>query len=307
MISKPPPLKPGDKVGIIIPASPVKEPFRQKGLQRLRELGYVPVEVDNVLERISPGDFLAKTPRENLRHIRNFLEEKEIKALWAGRGGYGSNYLLPLLPQLNIDEPKIIIGSSDISYILWHMVDNCQMAAFYGPMVYSSLAENRFDVDSLRKALQGNFHEIRIPGKILLPGKAKGIVTGGCLSNFVSLIGTPFQPVVEQRILLLEDVGERPYRLDRMVWQLAHAGLLDRIEALLLGEFPGCFKDSQEKECFLLKIRNYLKDRPIPVIYDLPVGHSSNIHTLPLGIAIEIDSSGSEESIVLEPGWQDKG
>jgi muramoyltetrapeptide carboxypeptidase len=249
------------------------------------------VEVDNVLDCVSPGDFLAKTPEQGLDDIRRFFKEKEIKALWAGRGGYGSNHLLPLLSQLEIPGPKIVIGSSDTGYLLWYLLDHFNMVVFYGPMVYSSLAENRFNGDQLKKVLSGQYSEMDIPGKVLLPGKAKGIVTGGCLSNFVSLLGTPYLPEIEQRVLLLEDVGERPYRLDRMFWQIANAGIFSRLKGLILGEFPRCFKDDKEKEIFLQRIRGYLKDYQIPVIYDLPLGHSDNIHTLPLGITVEIDSS----------------
>ena len=291
MITKPPPLQPGDKVGIFIPASPVKEPFRTDGLNKIRELGYQPVEVDHVLGSVSPGDFLAKTPEESIADIRAFFEAEDIKALWAGRGGYGSNYMLPLLARLEIPSPKIVIGSSDISYFLWYLLDKFRMMVFYGPMVYSSLAENRFNAENLKHALQGDFAGLDIPGKVLLPGKSRGLVTGGCLSNFVSLIGTPFLPKVKRRVLLLEDVGERPYRLDRMFWQIAHTGIFAEINALLLGEFPGCFKTDDEKENFLQRVRDYLKGFSIPVIYDLPLGHSGNIHTLPLGIDIEIDTS----------------
>jgi muramoyltetrapeptide carboxypeptidase len=257
----------------------------------VQELGYVPVETDHVLDKVSPGDFLAKSPAESFSDIQRFFKAKEIKALWAGRGGYGSNHLLPFLSQLAIPEPKVVIGSSDVSYLLWYLLDHFKMVVFYGPMVYSSLAENRFNRENLKSLLSGNCHEIKIPGKILSPGKAKGIVTGGCLSNFVSLIGTPYLPDVEQRVLLLEDVGERPYRLDRMLWQVAHAGVFSKIKGLILGEFPNCFKDNKEKENFEQRVKNYLQDYRVPVISGLPFGHSENIYTLPLGVTIEIDTA----------------
>lgn len=288
-LRKPAPLQEGDKVGIFVPASPVKEPYRANGLKKLRELGYVPVEVNRVLSKTNI-DFFAKSPEENIEDIQRFFKNREIKALWAGRGGYGSNQLLSLLPQLEIPGPKIVIGSSDISYLLWYLLDHVNVVVFYGPMVYSSLAVDRFNADNLTKVLSGHFAGIKIPGSVLVPGSVTGVVTGGCLTNFVSVIGTPYLPEVEKRILFLEDVGERPYRLDRMFWQITAAGIFSKISALLLGEFPNCYKNAKEKEDFLQRVRYYLEPYNIPIIYDLPLGHGDNIHTLPLGIEVEIDT-----------------
>ncbi|HLP47157.1 MAG TPA: LD-carboxypeptidase, partial [Candidatus Kapabacteria bacterium] len=296
---KPVALCKGDKVGIIVPASPVKEPFRTRGLEKIKEMGYIPVEVAQILSR---NDFLAKTPGESFADLQQFFAANEIKALWAARGGYGSNYLLPLLEKLIITEPKIIIGASDISYLLWYLLDHLQMIVFYGPMAYSSLPENRFDANNFQAVLSGAYTEIKIPGQVLAPGQAKAIITGGCLSNFVSLIGTPYLPIVRDRILLLEDISERPYRLDRMFWQIAAAGLFSEIKGLVLGEFRHCFNNDEEKQNFQQRVRDYVKEYHIPVIYGLPFGHAENIHTLPLGIEVEIDTSQFEGLYIKEKG-----
>jgi muramoyltetrapeptide carboxypeptidase len=292
-------LNKGDKVGIIVPASPVKEPYRTRGLEKIKEMGYVPVEVEHILAK---NDFLAKKPGDSFDDLQRFFSDREIKALWAARGGYGSNHLLPLLERLSIKEPKIIIGSSDISYLLWYLLDHLQMVVFYGPMAYSSLPGERFDAANFQAVVSGSCSGMKIPGSVLVPGGGKGIITGGCLSNFVSLIGTRYLPILEQRILLLEDVGERPYRLDRMFWQIAEAGLFSKIKALVLGEFRNCFNDDEEKGNFLQRIRCYLEDYKIPVLYGFPFGHSENIHTLPLGIEVEIDTSIFQGIILKEKG-----
>jgi muramoyltetrapeptide carboxypeptidase len=296
---KPGKLNKGDKVGIIVPASSVKEPYRTRGLEKIKEMGYVPVEVEHILAK---NDFFAKKPADSFDDLQRFFNDKEIKALWAARGGYGSNHLLPLLERLTINEPKIFIGSSDISYLLWYLTDHFQMVVFYGPMAYSSLPGERFDAANFQAVVGGSYSEMKIPGNVLVPGGAKGIITGGCLSNFVSLIGTRYLPILEQRILLLEDVGERPYRLDRMFWQIAEAGLFSKIKGLALGEFRNCFNHDKEKEIFFHRICCYLKEYNIPVIYGLPVGHSENIHTLPLGIEVEIDTSHFHGLILKEKG-----
>jgi muramoyltetrapeptide carboxypeptidase len=296
---KPVRLAQGDRVGIFVPSSPVKDIFRIKGLAKIREIGYEPVEVGEILSR---QNFLAKKPADSFADIRDFFKNKDIKALWAARGGYGANHLLPFLKGLTIEKPAILIGSSDVSYLLWYLLDRFRTVVFYGPMAYSSLPEEKADVDNLVKVLSGDYETLRIEGQVLKPGKVKGIVTGGCLSNFVSLIGTPYLPEVEQRVLLLEDVAERPYRLDRMIWQVYQTGIFSRIKALLLGEFPGCFKDPEEKKVFLQRLLDYLKDRSIPIIYDLPFGHAGKIHTLPLGIEIEIHTPSFPGIMIKEKG-----
>lgn len=297
---KPKQLSVGDKVGIIVPASPVKEPYRTEGLERVRDLGYEPVEAEHIL---AGYDFLAKKPGDSFADIRRFFEDETISAIWAARGGYGSNLLYPFLGDFALPgAPKMVIGSSDISYLLWYLLDRLNMVVFYGPMAYSSLPDGRFDAENFRRVVSGDYDVLEIAGRVLVPGRAKGTVTGGCLSNFVSLIGTPYLPRTARRVLLLEDVGERPYRLDRMFWQLAEAGIFSDIKGLILGEFPGCFKDEKEKEHFLQRIRFYLKDLNVPVIYDLPFGHSQNIHTLPLGIEVVIDTARFEGLLITEKG-----
>ncbi len=296
---KPQRLQKGDKVGIFVPSSPVKEPFRSEGLARVGELGYEPVEVANIL---GSADFLAKPSRESYEDIRRFFLDEDIKALWAARGGYGSNHLFPFLAELVLPEPKIVIGSSDVSYLLCYLADRFDMVVFYGPMAYSSLPEDRFDADNLRRVVEGDYDILRVRGSVLVRGKVNARVTGGCLSNLVSLLGTRYFPDVKGRILLLEDVGERPYRLDRMFWQLKQTGILEGVAGLLLGEFPGCFRDDVEKRNFLSRVEGYLKSSGVPVIYDLPFGHSSNICTLPLGIEVEIDTGIFPGLIIKEKG-----
>lgn len=296
---KPKALYRGDKVGIIVPASSVKEPFRTQGLEKIKELGYAPVEVEHIL---SKNDFLAKLTADSFADLQRFFDDNEIKALWGARGGYGSNHLLSQLDKLIITKPKIVIGASDISYLLWYLLDHFHMVVFYGPMAYSSLPEDRFNPVNFQETLSGDYQEIKIPGQVLVPGCSKAIITGGCLSNFVSLIGTPYLPHIQDRILLLEDVSERPYRLDRMFWQIMQAGLFAKIKGLVLGEFRHCFNDDEEKNNFQQRICTYLKKYHIPVLYGLPFGHSQNIHTLPLGIEVEIDTAHYHGLLIKEKG-----
>jgi muramoyltetrapeptide carboxypeptidase len=301
MFQKPNKLKKGDKIGIFVPASPVKGSYRRKGLTRLRNLGYSPVEAQEIMARTG---YVAKSSGDNFDDIQSFFNMPDIKALWAARGGYGSNYLLPLLKNLVIQTPKIVMGSSDLSVLLWNLMDRFQMVVFYGPMVFSALSENRVNTRQMKTVLEGLAEKLRIGGKVLIAGQSGGILTGGCLSNLVSLIGTPFFPKIKDRILILEDTGERPYRLDRMMWQIYQNGILSNIRGLVLGQFPRCFKDQKEKIQFFSKIKEYLRGVDVPVVYDLPLGHSDYIETVPLGIEAEINTSEYSGLMVNEKAVQ---
>jgi muramoyltetrapeptide carboxypeptidase len=298
MYKKPNRLKPGDRVGIIVPSSPVKEPFRQNGLERIRQLGFEPVEVDNPL---SNWYLVAKSPEETMEDLESMFQDPSIQAVWAARGGYGSNLLLPDLARLNVPDPKIVIGSSDVSYLLWYLLDHLKMVVFYGPMAYSTIAENRAETGQLLQLLSGELPERPVPGKVFREGSVRAEITGGCLSNFVSLLGTPFFPDIEGKILLLEDTGERIHRLDRMLWQCRTAGALSKIKGLILGQFPGCFPHEGEKEYFLSRLDVHLHGLDIPVIHDVPFGHAENVYTCPLGIPAILDTSGGGGLVFDEP------
>ncbi len=288
MLIRPDPLLPGERVGIFLPSSPAKEPFRAQGLQAVRAMGFRTTEVDGCL---SGSDVFARPPRQTIEDLQRFFAAREIKALWAGRGGYGSNYLLPLLDKLVIGAPKIVIASSDVSYLLWYLLERRRMVVFYGPMVYGGMASGAYDREQVLAAITANQDPPRFAaGGVLCPGRASGTISGGCLSNFVSLIGSRHLPTLKNRILLLEDVNERPYRLDRMLWQCEQAGVFRRIRGLLLGEFPNCFNDDEEKTIFYERWREKLTPMGIPVLYDMPFGHARFAQVLPLGVKGEIDS-----------------
>ncbi len=280
------------KVAVFVPSSPVKEPYRSKGLKRLKKMGFVPVECENIF---SSDGFVAKNPVDTLDDLKKFIENEEIKIIWSARGGYGSNHLLPFLKEfkkkIKISGSKIIIGSSDVSYLLWSLLDIPEFTILYGPMVYSSIAEGKFNESQLMELLCSSEKKLKIKADILIEGKCEGLLTGGCMSNLVSLIGTPFFPELKNRVLLLEDLNERPYKLDRMLWQLKNHGIFSSVSAIVLGEFPGCFTDSNEKDEFYSSLRKYLAPYKIPVLINLPLGHSENIQTVPLGVNVQIDTS----------------
>lgn len=299
MYSKPESLTAGDAVGIILPSSPAREPFRSRGLDALRGLGFMPREVQ---EPLSGSDFLSRQPQQSLEDLQQFFADPAIRAIWAGRGGYGSNYLLPLLDRLEIAAHKIVVASSDVSYLLWYLLERREMVVFYGPMVYGGLAAGEYNRDQVLAVLTASQEPPVYQGEVLCPGCASGLLSGGCLSNFVSLLGTPYLPDVQGRILLLEDVNERPYRLDRLLWQCEQAGVFDRVGAVLLGEFPGCFRNEGEKKSFYGHWRDKLAARRLPVLCNMPFGHAGSAQVLPLGVNAEIDSESFPGRLQCEIG-----
>jgi len=299
MLIRPDPLLTGAGVGIFMPASPAREPFRSRGLQALRGMGFCPREVDDVL---SGQDLFSRPPQQTIHDLQHFFSAHDIQALWAGRGGYGSNYLLPLLDQLLIETPKIVIASSDVSYLLWYLLEKRKMVVFYGPMAYTGMAAGACDPVQILAALTPNQRPLSFQGRVLCSGRSSGSLFGGCLSNFVSLLGTRHLPVLKNRILLLEDVNERPYRLDRMLWQCEQAGVFKSLRGLLLGEFPNCFLDDQEKETFYGRWRQRLAGLGIPVLYDMPFGHARFAQLLPLGVQAEIDTESQSQPLCCDIG-----
>ncbi len=297
MMRKAEPLRPGDRVGIFMPSSPAREPFRSLGLEAVRGLGLEPVEVAGALDA---DGFRSRTPARALTELQAFWDDPAVRVLWAGRGGYGANHLLPLLHQLRTRRPKLVVGSSDVSYLLWYLLDRRRLVVFYGPMVYSTLAGGRSDPDSLWRALGGGKRAV-VPGTVLRAGRARAPLTGGCLTNLASLAGTPYRPRTRGRILLLEDVNERPYRLDRLVWQLRHAGMLDGVAGVALGRFPGCFRNEGERDDFHRRLLDLLPPG-LPVVGDLPLGHGDDCHTVPLGVEAEIGGRNCAGLCVIESG-----
>jgi muramoyltetrapeptide carboxypeptidase len=295
----PPALRAGDTIGVIAPAGPITPKALTTGLAALERRGYRPIHLPSILDR---DLYFAGSVERRLDELHRMFADPEVKGIVCFRGGYGANYLLPLLERLEIGFPKVVVASSDVSYLLWYLLERRQMVVFYGPMVYGALAAGEYDRDQVPAALAAKRQPLHFRGQVLCPGRAAGLLTGGCLSNFASLLGTPHLPELQGRILLLEDVNERAYRLDRMLWQCEQAGVFRLIRGLLLGEFPNCFKDNGERAAFYGRWREKLAALGFPVLYDMPFGHAASAQLLPLGVNAEIDSGSSRAQLSCETG-----
>ncbi len=280
-------LSPGDRIALVAPASGFKPAELEAGVRELARLGFEAVYDEAIFERTW---FEAGPPDVRARILRQAWRDPSIAALLAVRGGYGSQQLLPLLEAEEMRRAaKLLIGYSDITAMLcWSCAHG--VVTLHGPMVEGRLAVGPAAYDEatfLRAAMVAEpLGELAPPGlEAFAPGEASGMVVGGTLSQLVSLLGTPWAfEVPRGAILFLEDVGERPYRIHRMLTQLAQSGMLARAGALVFGEFPRCDEPGGEPAIRDV-LREFTRGFPGPVLFGFPSGHTSGpTWTLPIGV-----------------------
>lgn len=299
----PPALRRGDKIGVIAPASSFNHAGFMAGVDRLRQMGYEPVYSPDIFDR---DIYFAGSAERRVREFNELWLRDDIAALLCVRGGYGSNYVLE---RLGIDglaaRPKALIGCSDITCLLTAIHDRTGLVTFHGPMVAKDISGGTFDLASWNHALGGSA-EWNIPTvglEVLRTGSARGILYGGCLSILVASLATPFEIETKDTILFIEDIGEKPYRIDRMLMQLQHAGKLDQVRGFVFGEMLDCNPPKGETYTLQQVIMRVLAPYNVPIVYGLKSGHVSggNI-TLPIGVQAELTAENSEVQLrILEP------
>ena len=300
---KPRALAPGDRLAMVAPASPFTREEFDSGLQEIRRLGFEPVYDDSVFAR---ERYVAGTPAVRAAAIHAAWRDPSIAGVIGVRGGYGSAQLLPLL---NRDEArraaKPFIGYSDLTSVLTFLTLGCDLVAFHGPMLAGRLGRGAegYDEDSFVRTLcrREPVGELAPAGlESVRPGEAGGVLLGGTLTQLLASLGTPyaFAPP-DGYVLFLDEVGERPYRLDRMVTQLAQAGLLARASAVVIGELPNCDEPSGDPKARAV-MADLLADFPGPVLIGFPSGHTVGpAMTLPFGVAARV-LAGPRPRLVIE-------
>jgi muramoyltetrapeptide carboxypeptidase len=285
-VIKPPRLKHGDQIGVISPAGPVKESDLRPGLEILKSSGYHVRLGTHIYDR---QGYLAGTDEARLEDLHTMFQDPEIKAIFCARGGYGSMRLLDKIHyDLIRENPKILVGYSDITALLMAVHSQTGLVTFHGPMVRGPALSHPSSWDGLvgllssDRPLQLGLRE----GSALIPGKATGHLFGGNLSLICHLIGTPFLPPLEDCILFVEDRGEPLYRLDRMMTHLGLADLLKGISGLIAGEFEGCGEPSALHRL----LTDMVLDLDIPLASGLPTGHGPINLALPIGLMAELDT-----------------
>ncbi len=301
-VLKPPALRGGDKVGILAPASSFSRQGFDAGCERLRTLGYIPIYSPDIFDR---DLYFAGSAERRTHELEEFLIRDDIRGLVCVRGGYGSNYLLEKIHfDLFQRHPKILLGCSDITSLLTAIHDRTGLVTFHGPMLAKDIADNAFNILSFKQALQGSTDwQLPTDGMLVLRrGQAMGKLYGGCLSMLVASLGTPFEIQTHGTILFIEDVGEKPFRIDRMLMQLHLAGKLKGVRGFVFGEMLDCLPPPGESYTLPGVIQRVLAPYNVPIVYGLKSGHVSGGNcTVPLGVqAALVAADEGVELTILE-------
>lgn len=291
-------------VAVVSPASTPQPDRVERGIESLRSLGYATQAADHILTR-GPLYF-AGTPEMRLRDLHHAFADDEVRAIFATRGGYGSNYLLEGMDlDLIAESAKPFVGYSDLTAPQLWLLDQVQLPVFHGPMVSADFArEDGVHEASLYAALAGEAYTVGTAEglRTLHPGRARGTLYGGCLSILVALLGTPYEPQTEGKLLFLEDVNAKPYQIDRMLWQLAQAGKLDGVKGIVFGEMLDCLTPRAPAELLDEVILRVFDSFQGPIAIGLRSGHVSGPNvTLTFGVEAELIAGNQANLHLLEP------
>ena len=273
-------------------------------MAELKRLGFVPVYDETVFAR--EAGYLAGTPELRAGAFLRFWRDPGIRALIATRGGYGSVQLLPLLDRTTMTAaPKLFIGYSDNTSILSWLTCQCGLTALHGPMLDRRLSRGAagYDESSFMALAQGGAGLTLAPDGLLVfqDGEAAGPLLGGTLTQLAASLGTPyaFDPP-QGSILFIEDVNERPYRIDRMLTQLQLSGVLARASGIVFGEMRSCDEEGGKVTARDV-IHRFMQRFPGPVVYGFPSGHTAGpCWTLPLGVQVRLTTRPHPSLLVEE-------
>ena len=306
MTLKPQALKKGDTIGVISPAGPLSktsiEEF-QNGILKLRNLGY-----NVIFGKYTYYDcgYLAANDRQRADDLMNMFSDKEVTSIFCSRGGYGTERLIDYIDLEVIKKnPKIFVGYSNITFLLNVFYQFSNLITFHGPMV-KEFASNKheYNFHHLMQSISFKREAYAIPNtyhnnfKCLVQGKVKGNLIGGNLSTLICTLGTKFEIDTKDKILLLEDIDEPAYSVDRMLTHLRNSGKLADCSGIILGDFTNC-EDSNGVNIETL-FKDIFSSLGKPIVYNINSGHGYYNFTLPIGAEVEIDTT-NKSIIVCEP------
>ena len=302
----PPKLQPGDVVGIVTPASQPygeKRERYEKGIAYLREQGYEVVEGHNA--RAERG-YLAGTDEQRAADLNDMFSNPEVKGIFCTRGGYGTLRLLDRIDYEAIRRnPKIFVGYSDITTLQLAIYQQTGLVTFSGPMVAVEMGKgiDKFTEHNLWRMITDEqpLGEFPMPSgqqlKTYRAGQAEGRLLGGCLSLITPLLGTKYMPDFNNAILVVEDIDEDTYRLDKHFAQLRLAGVLQKLSGIVFGQFIDCEPKGEDAPPFLTVeevIADYIEGLNIPVVGKMPYGHGDVKVTLPIGAQVILDADSGK-------------
>jgi muramoyltetrapeptide carboxypeptidase len=294
-------LKKRDVIGIISPASfPADSSRIQNGVTYFEKLGYRVEIGKNVGKELG---YLAGSDEQRAEDLNDMFRNKQVKAIFCLRGGYGSGRLLDKIDFGAVRRnPKIFVGYSDITSLQMAFLQKAGLVTFAGPMVAVDFYQEEVD-EFTEEFFWKIVTSSRKIGKIINPNgepfysltksRGEGRLIGGNLAVFSSLFGTPYFPNLKHTILLLEDISEPPYRIDRMLNQLKLSGILNKTNGIVLGRFVDCYEADATKKTLTLNevIENYFSALKKPVLYNIKHGHIQSNITIPFGLNAKVNAS----------------
>ncbi|RNB85694.1 S66 peptidase family protein [Brevibacillus panacihumi] len=294
----------GDTIGIIATSSPVDQELLPKAIAEVEALGYK-VKVGETCKQ-SYGGYLAGTPEQRADGLNAMFADDEVDGILCLRGGYGAPQILPLLDYDCIAQnPKLFVGYSDITALHTVFGQNANLATLHGPMAASDLAHGLDDWSKsyLIRALSepeplGDL--INPPGEeivCMVEGCASGPVVGGNLTLVAALMGTPYQLDTRGKLLFLEEIDEEPYRVDRMLTQLALGGVFEDCAGVILGTWTNCEPKKREGFSVWDVVRNIVVPYEKPTIWNIQIGHGAVNMALPFGVEATLDATAGKLTI----------
>lgn len=300
-VLKPPALRPGATIGIAAVSSPVELERLDAGLEALRARGYRVREASNL--RLRDG-FLAGDDTARAAGYRDLLSDPDVSAIFFARGGYGASRVIPHLdPEEIRRHPKIHLGGSDLTALFAFLWRAARLVTFYGPMVAVEIgARADLDWEPVLQGAQPAPFAIA-PEDVLSRGSVEGPLLGGCLSLLASLAGTPDALDASGAVVFWEDIGEEPYRLDRMLTQLNRSGTFKRLQGMVIGSIAPRDGECAEGPAALQPwLASQFSRSPFPVVRGLDAGHVPAPRTLPLGCRVRLEAQSGGVLDFLETG-----
>ena len=292
MTTIPPYLKQGDAIGLLAPAGYMPFSKMQTCIQTLKDWGYN--VITGATAQSTSENYFSGTDEQRLQDLQIMLDDKNIKAVFCARGGYGLSRIIDKLSFKKFRKnPKWIIGFSDVTVLHAHIYSRYKIAALHAPMAaaFNNGEANNEYILSLKNALQGVPAEYSCEGhNFNNPGKSKGELVGGNLTLLAHLAGTVSDINTKRKILFLEDVGEYLYNIDRMFLQLKRSGKFDKLEGLIIGGFTDS-KDTERpfgKSAYEI-IYEHVKMYDCPISFGFPVSHEKENYALKIGMEYELE------------------
>jgi muramoyltetrapeptide carboxypeptidase len=313
-VIKPPRLKQGDTLGLVAPGSYISESELQDSIKNLEEIGFKVIYSDKILLQ---NGYFSGTDEQRAEDLMNMFRNNDVRGIVCSRGGYGCARILPLLDYDIIENnPKVLIGYSDVTALHYGIFKKTGLITFHGPVSTSTF--NEFSINNFKNVLMNPSNEIvfensnsgedeNLYGVIsLVKGQKKGRLIGGNLSIVVSLIGTEYDVDYDDSIIYLEEIGEEPYRIDRMLTQMIQSNKFEDSNGIAMGIFRKCEQKQNDpsfsKSFSLLDVlKNRLGDLKIPVIYGMSFGHIKDKFTIPFGIEAELDAQKQTITLLESP------